>query len=235
MRRTSTWQALGLAALMMVVFCGCPQAEDGPPDEPGVAQPAGPEAEPGPDEAAKSQPEEKPEPEPPPPPLTVPEVHMPEALRETCVAFVDDTMPDTELADLEGNTKPLAELRGEKLTVVFFWKRGEELVAQMTTTAALEDLQKDVAEPYGPKGVAVVAVNVKDPVEDARTSVEEAGAQYPVLSDPEGECFAKVATQELPRVYLLDAEGKIIWLDVEYSRITRRNLMQAIQVELGEI
>jgi hypothetical protein len=38
----------------------------------------------------------------------------------------------------------------------------------------------------------------------------------------------------LPRVYLLNASGKIIWFDTDYSQASRRNLMQAIQVLLGE-
>jgi peroxiredoxin len=228
MRRPSTRQALGLAALFLVFFSGCPQADNGPP-----AGPGGTETQPGSEQSAAGQPAKQAEPEPPPP--TVPEVHMPEALRDTCLVFVGDEMPGGELADLEGNTKSLAELRGEKLTVILFWNRGEELFAQMAATAALEDLQKDVAEPYGSKGVAVVAINVKDSAEGARQNVDEAGAKYPILSDPEGEYFAKVATQDLPRVYLLDADGKLLWLDVEFSRTTRRNLMQAVQVELGEI
>lgn len=234
MRRPSTWQALGLAALLLAFFSGCPQAEK-PPAEPAGSTQGGEQAQPNPEETATPQPEKKAEPEPPPPPPTVPEVHMPEALRQTCLVFVGDQMPDGELNDLDGNKKTLSSLYGKKLTVVLFWTRGKELYDQMTTTSALEDLEKDVAEPYGPKGVAVVGIDVKDPVDEARKTVEEAGAKYPILSDPEGEYFAKVATQDLPRVYLLDADGKIIWLDIEFSRITRRNLEQAIQVELGEI
>jgi hypothetical protein len=36
----------------------------------------------------------------------------------------------------------------------------------------------------------------------------------------------------LPRTYLLDSSGKILWFDLEYSRSTRRELNQAIRYVL---
>ena len=36
-------------------------------------------------------------------------------------------------------------------------------------------------------------------------------------------------------LYLLDAQGKILWFDVEYSRSTREDLVQGIRVALGEL
>jgi hypothetical protein len=37
-----------------------------------------------------------------------------------------------------------------------------------------------------------------------------------------------VATEHLPRTYLLDAEGRILWFDLEYSRATARELINAL-------
>ncbi|MFH1924704.1 MAG: hypothetical protein ABIP48_33040, partial [Planctomycetota bacterium] len=70
--------------------------------------------------------------------------------------------------------------------------------------------------------------------EAVRKSVEEAGAGFTNLLDPDGALFARVATEKLPRVYLLDADGKVLWFDLEFSRTTRDNLVQALQVALGE-
>jgi len=230
MRSLTTWLALGWVTLVLASCAGCPQN-----GEPEPVEPVTPQTQVTQPEGVPTAVKPEKEPEPPPPPPTVPEVHMTEALRDTCVVFVGDPLPEAELADLAGVTKPLAALQGEKLTAVLFWTRGESMFAQMAATQVLQDLQKDVAEPYGEKGVSVVAINVNDEVEAARENVEEAAAAFANLSDPEGEYFAEVATEGLPRVYLLDAEGKIIWLDLEFSRTTRRNLLQAIQVELGEI
>jgi peroxiredoxin len=149
--------------------------------------------------------------------------------------WVDDAMPDAELVDLEGQKQPLAKLRGERLTLIFFWARGSSEFSAMAAQINLEDLQKDVHEPYADKGVQVVAVNEADTPEDVQQTVEEAGVTFPSLSDPEGALFAQIAKERLPRPYLLDAEGKILWFDLEFSQTTHDNLMQAIQVALGEI
>jgi hypothetical protein len=82
--------------------------------------------------------------------------------------------------------------------------------------------------------VRVIGISVKDPANAARKAVEEAGAKYVNLLDPEGDYYAKVATDRIPRVYLLDPAGKVLWFDIEYSPSTQRDLERAIRFVLGE-
>ena len=97
-----------------------------------------------------------------------------------------------------------------------------------------------MVEPYSQKGVAVVGVNEHDTAEVVRQRLAEAGASFPNLMDPDGSFFAKVATEKLPRVYLLrgkakpNEEGKILWFDVEFSSITRDKMSRAIRAVLAE-
>jgi len=53
------------------------------------------------------------------------------------------------------------------------------------------------------------------------------------LLDADGSAMAKVGLEKLPRTYLLDAQGKILWFDIEYSRSTRRELLEAVRFVLG--
>jgi peroxiredoxin len=167
-------------------------------------------------------------PEPPPAPK-FPVVKMPASLEGTCLVKVGGSIPEAELANLEGKKVALRSLFGKKLTVLLFWQ-SENLYA----TQALELLELDVAKPFAEKGVRVVGISVKDSPEAARKAVAEPGVKYPNLVDPKGEFFAKVATEKIPRVYLLDSAGKVLWLDIEYSSSTRRDLEQAIKLTLGE-
>ncbi len=231
MRQSGTTRRWMAAAVLMVALAtGCrgesePQGP-APSVTPGTEEPAPAEAE-----QAKA---ETPEPEEPPPPPTIPEVHLLDADKATCLVRVDDLMPDAELADLDGAKQSFGELRGEKLTVVLFWEVGDSEFASLRAQTALEDLQKDVQEPYGEKGVQAVAVNVGDAPEAVEKLAAEAGATYPMLLDPEGVLFEQVATEKLPRPYLLDGQGRILWFDLEFSRTTLDNLLQAIEVALGE-
>ena len=163
----------------------------------------------------------------PPKKKELPDVHLDELLKATCRVNRGDAMPEATLADVAGKPVPLRSLFGAKATVLLFWS-GEDGY----TKAPLRKLPVDVLEPFGAKGVAAVGVSVKDKPEAARKAVEEAGVKYANLVDPDGVYFAKVATKKLPRVYLLDAAGKVVWFDVEYSPTTRRDLAQAIEIVL---
>ena len=226
------WIAL-IAALVVAACAGCPGG--GTPEDQGSAGGLSQQTTPDDGPGAESRVAEPPSAEEPPPP-TIPEVMLTEAEEATCVVKVDDPMPEADLADLAGSTQSLGALFGDQLTVVFFWTRGSSEFAGLAARAALEDLQKDVYEPYSEKGVQVIGVNVGDSSEVVAQVIGEAKVTYPTLLDSEGSLFAKVATEKLPRPYLVDAEGKILWFDLEFSRTTRDEVLQAIEfvVSLAE-
>jgi peroxiredoxin len=159
----------------------------------------------------------------------IPQVVLSERHAELCNIQVGDAMPAIQLPDLDGNQRELASLYGEKLTVVFFWK-GDRALAR----SALADLGPDVTVPYAGRGVTVVGIAVEDTSEAAQQHVAQARVPFLNLLDTDGMAFAAVGSERLPRTYLLDAEGRILWFDIEYSRSTRRELQQAIRVVLGE-
>ena len=98
----------------------------------------------------------------------------------------------------------------------------------------LADLGPDVAEPHSGQGLKVVGIAVGETAESAKGRLEEAEATYPNLIDSDGSGFSKVGSEKLPRTFLLDAQGKILWFDIEYSRSTRRELHDGITFVLGQ-
>jgi peroxiredoxin len=170
----------------------------------------------------------------PPPPLTIPKVGLSDALRATCLVNVGDIMPDGELLTADGGKVSLESQYGEKYIVVFLWSEGGSNYTRLAADAALRDLQGDLAGPYAGKGVKVIGINVGDRPAAVRQELVKAGVKLSCFFDPDKAFFGKMAKSMLPRVYLLDESGKIIWFDTEYTQSTRRNLMQAVKVVLGE-
>jgi hypothetical protein len=170
----------------------------------------------------------------PPPPLTIPKVGLSDALRATCLVNVGDFMPNGELLTADGGKATLDSLFGEKYMVVFLWSEGGSNYSRLAAVAALRDLQGDLAGPYASKGVKVIGINVGDRPATVRQELLNAGVKLSCFFDPDKAFFSKLAKSTLPRVYLLDESGKIIWFDTEYNQSTRRNLMQAVKVVLGE-
>ena len=145
-------------------------------------------------------------------------------------------MPEAELPDPAGKLHALESLYGPKLTVVCLWTIGTTHRSRLVAVAALQDLMRDVAEPFGPKGVRVIGINVGDAAAAVGQEAAQAGVKFPNLLDPKGQYFAKIAKDKrMPRTFLLDAAGRVLWFDVEYSRPSRRDLIQSIRVALGEL
>jgi peroxiredoxin len=167
-----------------------------------------------------------------PPPATMPKVSLTDKLSATCLVKVGDELPEIELAGVDGKNVALRSLYGDTLSVVFFWNAGATTYAQQSTIEALGDMQKDFWEPYAAKELKVVGINVGNSPEDAKKVLDASGARFPNLLDPQSDYFKGVATERLPRVYLLDAAGKILWFDIDYGRATRRQLQTGIKAVL---
>ncbi len=75
----------------------------------------------------------------------------------------------------------------------------------------------------------MIGVNCRDSAAAARENATAVPVKFPILLDAHGSLLAMVALAGLPRTYLLDASGKILWFDMEYSRSTRNDLIQAIE------
>lgn len=150
----------------------------------------------------------------------IPRVALSEQHRAMCKVGVGDKMPPLALQTPNGDVQKLAPLAGKVATVVVFYQ-GEGWM----TKSLLRDLPRDVAEQFGKKGVQAITIAVGRKPELVKGMVS--------LSDPDGKALAQVGTGKLPRVYVLSAEGKILWFDIEYSHSTRRELRATLQHLVG--
>jgi peroxiredoxin len=160
--------------------------------------------------------------------LTMPRVSLTQAHVQACRVHVGDQFPDLELVDLAGQKQSLTKLLGPKLTVVVFWNGKKSAARQQ-----LADLDPEIASRFLAQGLAVVSVNTGDDPQLASELAKQASAAFPVLSDRDAAALEQVAPGKIPSTYLLDATGKTLWFDIEYSRTTRRELVQAIRYTLA--
>ncbi len=160
--------------------------------------------------------------------LIMPSVLMTDREAKTCQVKVGDTLPDVRLPKPDGGEELLKDLYGQRLTVVFFWK-----ATQPYSVEELGDLQHLVADRFADKQVKVVGIDVQDEPQVVQEKIAAEKVAYPNLIDTTGSAFAQVATNLMPRTYLVDPQGKILWFDMEYSRSTRRDLLRAIRATLS--
>lgn len=159
-------------------------------------------------------------------PLQMPKVLLTNRDQKLCKVKVGDPLPAFELPKLGGSeTVKLGSELGERGTVVVFWKSDRR-----ASQAELADLGAEVVEPFGKNGVSVVGVAVQETPEIAAQTVTKAQAKFTNLIDANGEAFSQVGSECLPRTYVLDSSGKIVWFDIAYSLATRRELNTALRV-----
>jgi peroxiredoxin len=138
-----------------------------------------------------------------------------------CRVRVGDQLPAISLPKLSGGQGDLASLQGKKATVVLFWQNDPWM-----SQTALKDLSHDVAPS---DDVSIVGIVVKEANADFDAALKESGAKFPQLVDNDGKAFNQVGMLKIPRVYVLDGAGKIVWFDIEYSQSTRRELRQTLE------
>lgn len=161
--------------------------------------------------------------------LTMPSVQLTDHHAALCVVGVGDKFPELTLPDVEGSQHELGQLLGEKLSLVVFYAAQEP-----TSVEELNDLARYLQPRFGDLGLAIVAINTGDEPQLAAELAPQAAQSFSILTDTDGAAFAQVAKSKLPRTYLLDASGTIVWLDLEYSPTTLRKMVQAIRYSLAD-
>jgi peroxiredoxin len=163
-------------------------------------------------------------------PAKVPAVML--SMREDamCKVKVGQPMPAISLPTVDGGGESkLADKLGKKATVVVFWKGTNRM-----TMEELADLGPDVLDRYGQNGVSVVGIAVDEKPADAKETLNKIGAKFTNLVDEDGKAFALVGKDALPRTFVLDPAGKIVWFDISYTLATRRELHETLRTLAGD-
>jgi peroxiredoxin len=155
----------------------------------------------------------------------IPQVLLSERHAALCKMKVGDAFPAVSLPQLNGGEAALPKLVGTKATVVLFWEPNHWM-----SRIALADVAKSVAAKFTDKSVAAVGIIEAKNAQDAQADLTKFAVKFPQLLDAEGAALAQVGTGAPMRIYVLDAQQKIVWFDIEFSEATRRELAQALAV-----
>jgi peroxiredoxin len=118
---------------------------------------------------------------------------------------VGDQAPDFKLKDLDGQEHTLAEYKGKPVVLVFVskecpWSRGADPV--------LSQLVKD----YEGKAVILgIDANKDNKPEDIKEYAKQNNLAYTILKDEKNRYADQLGAKKTPEVFLLDAEGKVVY------------------------
>jgi peroxiredoxin len=115
-------------------------------------------------------------------------------------------LPDFTLRTLGGEEVSLyASLAGKKGVVVVFWSSTcSHCVRYDKVFNAFSAAHPDLA-------FLVLASRNGETAESVQKAVKERGITFPILLDPQGKTAGKWHTEQTPRTFLLDNEGKLLY------------------------
>ena len=142
---------------------------------------------------------------------------------QTCHVNVNAPFPTLEAKTLDGQMITAESEFGDQATVVVFWNLQHPMAIEQ-----MSRINEEVVTRFRNAKVKVLAINVGDTPEDVRSFLSTVPCDAICLLDEESKAFGQLATGILPRTYLIDSNGVVRWLDLEYSRSTRRELRNAI-------
>jgi DsbE subfamily thiol:disulfide oxidoreductase len=110
--------------------------------------------------------------------------------------------PEIALPMLSGETRTLADLRGQVVILNFWATWCGPCRAEMP---ALAEIQTQ----YASRGVIVIGVNQREDAGSIRRYLDSIGVDFPIALDPTGESNRQYRVLGLPTTYLIDRQGLI--------------------------
>jgi len=130
---------------------------------------------------------------------------------ETMLVKVGQKAPNFTVQTLDGHILRLAELRGQVVLINFFATWCGPCMAEMP------ELEKQIWKKYKDHNFLVVAIGREHSEAELKKFVREKKFSFPVAPDPKREVYGRFASQFIPRIFLIDKEGKIIYQSSGYS------------------
>ena len=149
----------------------------------------------------------------------------PDDLAETPLINAGDIAPDFTVEMLDGSKVTLSALQG-KPTLLIFW-------ATWCPPCRLElsKLQEHIIDRYGDK-INVLPISRGEERAKVEEYISKMGYTFAVGLDGDQSIYRKYATNYIPRCFVIDAKGKVLYSGVGYDEAIAKEVEQNIEKAL---
>jgi peroxiredoxin len=148
---------------------------------------------------------------------------------ETTLTHEGQKAPTYKYAPIDGKEVNLKKLRGKVVLVSFFTTNCEPCIDEMAP------LEKDVWQKFKDKKFAMLAIGRGHENKALSEFAKQRQLTFPLVADPKQKIYTLFATMHVPRSYVIDAEGKIVFQSVGYQANDFADMISAIEQELENI
>ena len=149
----------------------------------------------------------------------------PDDLAETTLINAGDVAPDFTVEMLDGSKVTLSALQG-KPTLLIFW-------ATWCPPCRLElsKLQEHIIDRYGDK-INILPISRGEERAKVEEYISKMGYTFAVGLDGDQSIYRKYATNYIPRCFVIDAKGKVLYSGVGYDEAIAKEVEQNIEKAL---
>jgi thiol-disulfide isomerase/thioredoxin len=133
-------------------------------------------------------------------------------------------LPPLKGPDLQGQAWDLAALRGRAVLINFWATWCAPCKEEMPTLQTLAELEGE--------RLAVLAVNVREPLPRVRRYAQSAGLTFPILPDPRGDITRAWGMTVFPTTALIDTAGRpqrVVSGAVDWTGATAQDWVAALR------
>ena len=147
-------------------------------------------------------------------------------INETTLIHAGDEAPDFTVEMLDGSKQTLSALRG-KVVLVTFWATWCPPCRQ-----EMAHMQKGVIDHFAGKDLVVIPISRGETRATVESFIQKMGYTFPVGLDHDKSIYLKYATNYVPRSFVIDREGKVVYVAVGYDEVVAEEINAAINASL---
>ncbi len=129
--------------------------------------------------------------------------------------------PQFSLKDSAGKTVSLKQYRG-KVVFVDFW------ASWCTPCKQSFPFMNELHERYDKKGLKIIGINLDTEKKDADRFLKQVKADFTIAFDPSGKTAEQYDLQVMPSSYLIDRNGRLVYLHRGFKAGDKREMEEKI-------
>lgn len=142
--------------------------------------------------------------------------------KETLVKVGDD-VPEFVVEMFDGQKINIKDLKG-KIVLINFWATWCPPCQE-----ELKRVQKEIIDRFKGKDFVFLAISREESKEQVKKFRERNGYTFPMGLDPERKIYSKFATATIPRNFIIDKKGKIVEIEVGYTKEAFAKIIEKLE------
>jgi peroxiredoxin len=147
---------------------------------------------------------------------------------ETTLIKAGQAAPEFQVKTLDGKNFDLKDMKGKVVLVNFFASWCGPCMQEMP------HLQKEIWTRFKDKNFTMVAIDRGEKEEAVKALQQKRAFEFPIACDTNKAVYSKFATKYIPRNYLINAKGIVVFQAAGFEEADFKKLVTAIEQETGK-